>query len=506
MNALSPISKVSPEVVARMIVQMTEPALGRTSCRHFVRQTMPSYEEARHHRLIMAALQMVEAGVISRLIISMPPRHGKSELVSVRFPAWYLGRHPDQDVIHVSYGADLSNDFSRRVRGLVRDDAVFHALFPTVVLDPERQRVNDWRLSNGGGFRSVGTGAGITGHGADLLIVDDPHKETEITPTTLRQVFDWYITGARTRLMPGGRIVICMTRWDPADLVGQVIKAANADPSADQWYVLNLPALAGEDDPLGREPGEALWSEWYPLESLQAIRSLSESYFEALFQQNPRALVMEMFAATDWRRGNMVTVVGPRPAWCFDLALGEDEAGDYTAWARVTYDRLSGQMGLAHLFRQRLTWPEAKNKIVELMKLYPEDDFVFPKHTFELMAVQTLRAEVPGMAGRIQQVSFPAHSDKRSRAQVTAERLKAGKISIQEGELTDVWIREHTDFPSEHDDCVDVVTVGTHHFGLQYEFSAAIADMGAEARRRATLLQRERATMERMGVLSVHAS
>lgn len=491
-------SSVSPEVVARAVIQRITPVLGRASFRHFVLQTMPSYEMARHHWLIMEALQLLELGVIDRLIVNMPPRHGKSEIVSVRFPGWYLGKHPDHDVIHVSYGSDLSNDFSRRVRALVRDDLTFRSLFPRVELDPERARVNDWRLMNGGGFRSVGTGGGISGHGADLLIIDDPHKEGEITSTVLNQVFEWYTTGARTRLMPGAKIVICMTRWDLRDLVGQVLRVANSDSNADQWAILNLAAEAEDDDPLGRSPGEALWPAWFPLESLRKIRALDEPNYLALFQQDPRAFNVEMFPEENWRRVARAEVPSERAAWCFDLALGEDESSDYTAFARVTYNRATGEIAFGRLFRERLIWPEAKRRIKELLKLYPDDDFVMPKQTYELMAVQELRYEHPEMAGRIKQVSFPAGSDKRSRAQVLSARQAERKVLIEDSDLAGYWIEEHRDFPGEHDDCVDVGSVATHHYGLQNEFHAAIVDQAAKARRKAAQKADQAAVMERI--------
>ena len=491
-------SRASAEMVARAVVLLTRPALARKSFAHFVPATMPSYQMALHHELIAGALQLVEDGIIRFLAISIPPRHGKSELVSVRFPAFYLGRHPDEDVIHVSYGSDLSNDFSRRVRALVRDDLMFRMLFPGVELDPERQRVNDWRLVNGGGFRSVGTGGGVSGHGANLLVIDDPHKEGEITPTNLQQVYDWYTSAARLRLMPGGKVVLCMTRWDLLDLEGRVLRAANESAEADQWWVLTLPGLAGEDDPMGRAPGEALWPEWYTREDLLAIKALSEAHFEALIQQNPRAFALMMFDENAWRRVDAVDEGGRRFAWCFDLALGETEASDYTAWARASYDEVSGVIAFGRLFRERLTWPEARARIVELMRLHPDEDFVFPRHILEQMAVQELRYEVDG--ARLRQVVFPTHGDKRSRAQVLADRLPKGKVVIEEGPLAQVWINEHRDFPGEHDDVVDVGSVATHWFGLNEEFSAAILDLERKARLRAVERAAQDVALAGMGV------
>jgi len=322
------------------------------------------------------------------------------------------------------------------------DDSVYRELFPHVGLDPERQRINDWRLANGGGFRSVGTGAGITGHGAHLELIDDPHKEGETDSlVTLGQVYDWYASAARTRLAPGGAVVICMTRWHPRDLVGMVLRAANSNPMADQWHVLTLPGLAEEDDQLGRGPGEALWPEWFTRDDLLSVKALSDRHFEALYQQNPRATTAQMFFKPDFQRFDLGEVANRPGAFCFDLALGEKQGGDYSTYARAHYERGSGRMWFSTLFRDRVQWPTMKAEIKRLMGLFPHDDFVFPKQAYELMAVQALRAEVPEMARKIKQVSFPGGSDKVSRAQVLADRARAGKVFIH-GRLAALWVQE----------------------------------------------------------------
>ncbi len=493
---------ISPELVARAVMHLAGPELAKKSFRHFVRQSMPEYQEARHHRLIMQALQLVEMGLIKRLAISMPPRHGKSELVSIRYPAWYLGRHPTHNVIHASYGSDLSNDFSRRVRALVRDDPVFRSLFPAVELDEERARINDWRLANGGGFRSVGTGGGVTGHGGHLIIIDDPHKEGDASsPAALREAWDWYTSAVWTRQAPGAAIVVTATRWAPLDLIGHLIRAADSSPKADQWWVLVLPGLAEENDPLGRAPGEALWPEWFPAETLLAMKAISEPFFLALYQQDPRAMSSVMFRADDFRRAEFVDVgASETSAFCFDLALGDNEGGDYTCYARATYNRATGVLGFDHLYRELIEWPLMKEGIRELMRLHPDADFVFPKHTYELMAIQELRYEVPGMASHLKQVSFPAGSDKRARAQCLSWRASQHRVVVEDCPVTEVWLQDYEDFPTgDHDDPVDVGSVAAHHFGIQGEFAAAIVDADARARQRVAEAVKVQAALERIG-------
>ena len=217
-------------------------------------------------------------GDIKRLIICMPPRHGKSELASSRFPSYYMGHHADKQIIAASYNSDLSNDFGREVRNIV-DSPEFGNLFK-VSLAQDSKAANRWHTSEGGMYVAAGVGTAITGRGADILLIDDPFKDREEADSELRRqrVWDWYTSTAYTRLMPGGAIIVINTRWHDDDLTGRLLSAQ--DDGGDQWEVLSLPAIDGR--------GDALWPAWYPLERLEQIRGvLPARDWNSLYQQNP---------------------------------------------------------------------------------------------------------------------------------------------------------------------------------------------------------------------------
>ncbi len=244
----------------------------------FTEYTNPAYVAAPHHWLIADALESVERGECKRLMICMPPRHGKSELASRRFPAWYLGRKAHRQIIAASYNGDLANDFGREVRNIVHSPE-FGALF-AAQLAQDSKAANRWHTDKGGMYVAAGVGTAITGRGADVLLIDDPFKDREEADSELRRqrVWDWYTSTAYTRLMPDGAIVVINTRWHDDDLSGRLL--SEQDSGGDKWQVLSLPAINGK--------GEALWADWYPLSRLEEIRGvLPARDWNALYQQNP---------------------------------------------------------------------------------------------------------------------------------------------------------------------------------------------------------------------------
>lgn len=250
----------------------------RTSLLDFTRYTNPAYVAASHHERIAAKLEAVERGEIDRLIITMPPRHGKSELASRRFPSWYLGRNPSQPIIAASYNSELAGDFGREVRNIVASPE-YHAIFP-VTLAADSQAANRWHTSDGGQYVAAGVGTAITGRGAKILLIDDPFKDRQEADSEInrKRVWDWYTSTAYTRLMPGGAIIIINTRWHDDDLSGRLLEEQKN--GGDQWDVLSLPAIDSN--------GNALWPEWYPLERLEKIRSvLPARDWNSLYQQDP---------------------------------------------------------------------------------------------------------------------------------------------------------------------------------------------------------------------------
>lgn len=459
------------EATALLVVKKTRQELARRRVLYFNRHTSPEWITAPHHELIATALDAIADGRMDRLMISMPPRHGKSMMSSVLFPAFWLGRNPDKQIIHISYASSLSNEFSRKVRSLIRDSHEYHELFPEVQLDPERSRLDDWKLTAGGGFKSLGVQGGVTGHGADLMLIDDPVKEgDEQSVTTLQQIFDWYLSAARTRLHPGAAVVIVMTRWHPLDLCGRLLQLAEREAQADQWETLVLPALAGEDDPLGREPGAALWPERVSRDDLLAIQALSDRYFRALYQQDPRMSDSPMFERDDFHRA---TTHVDKAVWTIDLAITDNSRSDYSVAQRWHLSDDRRDLYLMAGWRKRGEWPEIKRELIALARAYPDDTFAFPKQTYELLAVQSLRDELPGI--KLVQVSMPR--DKVGRASYFSDFAKSGNVTVLEGEFGDQFIDEHCGFPDSapHDDQVDGSSVMSHYYGINKTFDWLMA-------------------------------
>ncbi len=248
----------------------------RKSLLSFTEFTNPLYKRARHHELIAQKLEAVERGDIDRLMIFMPPRHGKSELASKRFPAWCLGRQPRRQIIAASYNSDLASDFGRNVRNIVAEPE-FGQVFPSVSLAPDSQAANRMNTNAGGAYVAAGVGTAVTGRGADIALIDDPFKDREEADSERRRdvVWDWYRSTLFTRLMPGGAIVIILTRWHEDDLAGRLLEA-----EGDQWDVLSMPAI---DD------GKALWPEWYNIDALTRIKNtIGPREWSALYQQRPQ--------------------------------------------------------------------------------------------------------------------------------------------------------------------------------------------------------------------------
>lgn len=256
--------------------------LSRRSLLRFTEYTNPLYQRAAHHQLIAEKLEAVERGDIDRLMIFMPPRHGKSELASKRFPAWCLGKDPKRQIIAASYNSDLANDFGRNVRNLVAEPE-FSQVFPGVTLAPDSQAANRMNTNHGGTYVAAGVGTAVTGRGAHIALIDDPFKDREEADSERRRelVWDWYRSTLFTRLMPGGSIVLIQTRWHEDDLAGRLLEAEGKVEDGGQWEVLELPAIGANY--------EALWPEWYPLDALERIKAtVGPREWSALYQQKPQ--------------------------------------------------------------------------------------------------------------------------------------------------------------------------------------------------------------------------
>lgn len=259
--------------------ELLDRKMARKSLIAFTNYTLSEYRAADHHKQIADKLEAVERGEIDRLMIFMPPRHGKSELASRRFPAWYLGKHPGNQVITACYNSDLAGDFGREVRNIV-DTRDYGNLFHVKLADDSRA-ANRWHTDGNGAYISAGVGTAITGRGAHIALIDDPFKDRAEADSeiTRDKVYNWYTSTLYTRLMPNGAIVLIQTRWHDDDLAGRLLQ--DMENGGDQWEILNLPAI---------DKGKALWPEWYPTKRLKRIkRAIGERDWNALYQQSPIA-------------------------------------------------------------------------------------------------------------------------------------------------------------------------------------------------------------------------
>jgi predicted phage terminase large subunit-like protein len=291
----------------------------RKSLIPFTEYTFDQYIAAPHHTLIAEHLEAVERGDIDRLMINLPPRHGKSELASRRFPAWFLGRNPSKSVIAASYNSDLATDFGRQVRNILATPEYGH-LFTTTLAEDSRA-ANRWNTSQGGGYVAAGVGTAITGRGADVLLIDDPLKDREEADSELQRqkIWDWYTSTAYTRLAPGGRIIVIQTRWHESDLTGRLIE--DEARGGDKWTKLELPAI--------NDQGEALWPEFYPLSVLERYRNVLPSRdWSALYQQRPTPDTGDYFKK-DWFRFYETPPKHLRTYGASDYAVTAS-GGDYT--------------------------------------------------------------------------------------------------------------------------------------------------------------------------------
>lgn len=447
-------------------------SLAQQSMAGFVYATMPAYLMGWVHETICAELDAflaaVAHGLSPRLMLCMPPRHGKSELASRRFPAYVFGRYPDMSIIGTSYSADLSSRLNRDVQRII-EQPEYAAIFPDTRLSAKNIRTvaSGAYLRNsdlfeivghGGSYRSAGVGGGITGMGGDILIVDDPFKDRAEadSPTIRRKVWDWYTSTLYTRLAPGGGILVINTRWHMDDLSGRLLEAARRG-EGDQWRVVEFPAIAARDE-ARRMAGEALHPERYPLEQLEAIRrTLGSREWEALYQQRPVPDGGSIFKA-QWLRFWLpkdLPAVFDQVLISWDMTFKDGDDTDYVVgqvWGRKGADRylldqVRARMGftdtLAAFRALAEKWPQATRKLVEDKANGPA-------------VIDSLKHHVSGI------IPVEPDGSKTARAHAVTALFEAGNVHIphpQHCPWASEYVAELTQFPgAAHDDQVDATT------------------------------------------------
>ena len=420
----------------------------------FVRQVWPAFIEGNHHRIMADAFNRIAEGELKRLIINMPPRHTKSEFASHLFPAWYLGKFPDRKVIQTSHTAELAVGFGRKVRNLVGSPD-YNRIFPNVELSADSKAAGRWNTSKQGDYFAIGVGGAVTGKGADILIVDDPHSEQEAAlndPSVYDKTYEWYTSGPRQRLQPGGAICVVMTRWSKRDLTGSILKASIERGGADEWEIIELPAILPS--------GKPLWPGFWPIEQLEALHAeLPVSKWSTQYQQDPTAEESAIIKREWWNEWKEL-----KPPACefviqsWDTAFLAKETADYSActtWG-VFYDEdKNANIILLDALQERLEFPDLKARAYEMWKEYEPDAFIVEAKAagspliFELRRIGIPVAEYTPGRGR----------DKIARVNAVSDLFHSGHVWAPNKRWAEEVIEQFASFPTgDHDDLVDSST------------------------------------------------
>lgn len=348
--------------------ELAKRELARRQLGWFIKYNFEGYRVNWHHKIIMDKLEAVERGEIRKLMIFVPPRHGKSEIASINFPAWFFGRNPTKNIIAASYNSDLAVGFGRKARNIV-GSAEYKNLFPGVSLAEDSQAAGRWITNQGGEYTAVGIGGGTTGRGADILLIDDPVKDKQEAESSVIQErnIGWYKSVARTRLSPGGAIVVIQTRWHDKDLAGQILAE---DP---EWEIVDLPAIAEHDEEF-RTEGEALWPSQYSIEELRSIeKEIGTELFSALYQQSPISFKSQVFKKSYFKYRTLEQVLALNTL-CYvtiDPAPGKTQKADYIG-VTVNYVDNENKWNLK-AYRVKF---DSMALIQLLFKIYAETHFV----------------------------------------------------------------------------------------------------------------------------------
>lgn len=452
----------------------------------FVKFMEPDYMIGAHHRRLANLLEDLANGTKNRIAVNIAPRFGKSHLVSYYFPAWFLGNHPDQKVMMVSHTADLAVDFGRKVRNLIASER-YQQVFggkDGVELSQDSKSAGRWHTNHGGEYFAVGVGGAIAGRGADLLLIDDPHNEQDIINGNLDifdKAYEWFTTGARTRLMPGGRVAIVQTRWALNDLTGRVVKDMLRNEDADQYEVVEFPAVLEKDET--DDEGniqivqKSLWPEQWSLAALLQTKASMPLYqWNAQYQQNPTAEEGAIVKREWWR------VWEPeRPPVCdfviqaWDTAFEKTTRADFSActtWGvwwpeKEPNEPTTGAANIILLdsFKDRMEFPELKAVALRHYKDWVERGVPVSLIVEKKASGAPLIYELRAMGIPVQEYTPSKGNDKISRLNAVADFFSSGMVWAPQTRWAEEVIDEVASFPAgEHDDLVDATTLALMRF------------------------------------------
>jgi len=435
------------------LAQLEKNELAQNSFLHFVHAMWPEFISGRHHRIIAEKLQRVASGDLKRLIINMAPRHTKSEFASFLFPAWMMGQNPRMKIIQATHTTELAVGFGRKTKNLLDSDE-YKEIFPDVKLAADSKASGRWDTSRGGMYYAVGVGSNLAGRGGDLVIIDDPHSEqTAMSNSGFDDAWDWYTGGPRQRLQPGGSIVLVQTRWSEKDMTGQLLRAMAKDPLADQWEVVELPAIF--DD------GKPCWPEYWSLEDLTAVKaSIPPSKWNAQYQQRPTGEENAIIPREWWRiwEGDNIPQL-QYVIQSYDTAFTKRERSDFSAittWG-VFYPEEGGPPNLILLDAKkgRYDFPELKALAFEEYEYWDPDTVIIEAKASGLPLTHEMRQT------GIPVVNFTPSkgNDKVSRVYAVTPLFEAGMVWAPDKSWAEELIEEVAAFPEgEYDDLVDSMT------------------------------------------------
>ena len=444
---------VAERVKVKKLLEFDRVERCRESFIFFVQQMWPIFISGKHHSIMADAFERVASGDLKRLIINMPPRHTKSEFASYLLPSWFLGKFPEKKIIQTAHTAELATGFGRKVRNLVSSED-YQKVFDTK-LSSDSKAAGRWNTNMGGDYFAIGVGGAVTGKGADLLIIDDPHSEQEAkqgNPAVFDNVYEWFTSGPRQRLQPGGAIIIVMTRWSKRDLTGQILKNAGKD-GVDQWEIIDFPAIMPS--------GVPLWPSFWPKEALEALKAeLPVAKWEAQYQQNPTSEEGAIIKRDQWRIWEK-----EKPPQCdyiiqsWDTAFEKNNRADYSActtWGVFAHANKSGDIKsniiLLDAFKARMEFPELKKQALELWKEWEPDTLIVEKRA----AGAPLIYEMRKMGIPLSEFTPGKGNDKISRVNAISDLFASGVVWCPETRWAEEVMDEMASFPNgDHDDLVD---------------------------------------------------
>ena len=431
----------------------------------FVHHVYPGYKVGAHHAKLAKIFEEIAQGKKKRVIVNIAPRHGKSELISYLAPAWFLGKYPHKKIIMASHTADLAVNFGRRVRNLVGSDP-YKDIFPGVELQADSKSASRWGTNYNGEYFAIGVGGALAGRGADLFIIDDHHSEQDAKlgkPEVFLPAWEWFQSGPIQRLMPGGAIIVVMTRWSKLDLTGQIVNQMVKNDEVDDWEIVEFPAII--ENKAGEE--ESLWPEFWPLEELQSKKAaLDIRYWNAQYLQNPTSEEGALIKRDWWQ---IWEEENPPPCefiiMTLDAAQEKNNRADYnalTTWGVFFNEEVDNyNIILLNAVKERLEFPELKELCLEEYQDWEPDSFIVEKKSNGAALYQEFRR----MGIPVGEFTPSKGQDKISRVNAVSDLFRSGIVWAPDKRWAKEVIEECNDFPSgANDDLVDSTTLALARF------------------------------------------